>query len=115
MKAETRRNFRRLLNPTSIAFIGGRDAIVAINEARRRGYSGRMWGIHPSRSTLDGVSCFPTLYDLPEVPDAAYVAIPSKLAVGIVADLSAMGAGGVVCYSAGFKEAGQEGEDLERC
>ena len=114
MKAETRRNFRRLLNPTSIAFIGGRDAIVAINEARRRGYSGRMWGIHPSRSTLDGVSCFPTLYDLPEVPDAAYVAIPSKLAVGIVADLSAMGAGGVVCYSAGFKEAGQEGEDLER-
>ena len=35
-----RTNFQRLLKPRHIAFIGGRDATIAINEARRRGFKG---------------------------------------------------------------------------
>lgn len=44
-----RKNFQRLLKPRHIAFIGGRYAIIAINEARRRGFDGEMWAVNPKR------------------------------------------------------------------
>nr|NIP75318.1 CoA-binding protein [Xanthomonadales bacterium] len=113
MRPAQHKNFLRLLNPRHIAFIGGRDAITAIGEARRRGYQGQMWGVNPSRADLDGVPCFATIDDLPEAPDAAYIAIPATAAVQALAELAQSGAGGAVCYAAGFKEAGPEGEAAE--
>lgn len=113
MTPAQRRNFDRLLNPRHIAFVGGRDAITAITEARRRGFAGQMWAVNPTRADLAGVPCFPSVQDLPDAPDAVYLAIPAQAAIGAVAQLAAMGAGGVVCYTAGFKEAGQSGARAE--
>lgn len=114
MTPRQRKNFDRLLNPGQIAFVGGRDAITAINEARRRGFSGDMWAVNPRRETLAGLKCYPSLDDLPGVPDAVFLAIPAQAAVAAVQHLSDMGAGGVACYTAGFKEAGAAGAAAER-
>jgi acyl-CoA synthetase (NDP forming) len=114
MTPAQRRNFDRLLSPRHIAFIGGTDAIVAINEARRRGFSGAFWPVNPKRETLAGIPCFASVEDLPQAPDAVFLAIRADRAVQTVAQLNKMGAGGVVCYSAGFKEAGTNGQLLEK-
>ncbi|TMV09061.1 acetate--CoA ligase family protein [Ruegeria sediminis] len=106
MRLAQRENFQRLLTPRHIAFIGGRDAAIAIREARRRGFAGQMWAVNPKRDRLEGVPCVPTIADLPEAPDAAYLAIAAGAVTEALAQLSAMGAGGVVCFSAGFKETG---------
>lgn len=106
-------NFDRLLAPRHIAFVGGADAIVAITEARRRGFAGQFWPVNPRRAELAGIPCFASLDDLPEAPDAVFLAIPAAGVVAAVAALSHMGAGGVVCYSAGFKEAGADGAAAE--
>ena len=106
MIPERRANFQRLLAPRHIAFIGGRDASIAIREARRRGFQGQMWAVNPSRESLEGVPCLRTIADLPEAPDAVYLAIPASGVVSALRSLSEMGAGGVVCFSAGFKETG---------
>ena len=106
MRPLQRDNFRRLLTPRHIAFVGGRDAAIAIREARRRGFTGLMWAVNPKRDTLEGVACVPTIADLPEPPDAVYLAIPAAAVTGALGQLAAMGAGGVVCFSAGFKETG---------
>mgnify|MGYP000436349482 CR=1 FL=1 len=50
MTPAKRQNFERLLNPRHIAFVGGRDAITAITEARRRGFAGQMWAVNPTRA-----------------------------------------------------------------
>ena len=113
MSPGRRANFERLLKPRQIAFIGGRDALIAIGEARRRGYDGAYWPVNPKRTELGGIPCFRTLDDLPEGPDAIFLAIPAAQVPDAVRRLSEMGAGGVVCYSAGFKEAGPEGATLE--
>ena len=42
-----------------------------------------------------------------------FLAIPRTVAVDTVRSLRDMGAGGVVCYTAGFRELGGEGADLE--
>lgn len=114
MTPERRANLDRLLNPRHIAFIGGRDAEVAVKEANRRGYGGFMWAVNPKRETLGGYPCYPSLADLPEPPDAVFLAVPAPAAVEAVRELAAMGAGGIVCYTAGFREAGAEGAELER-
>ena len=78
MTPEQRQNFIRLLKPKNIAFIGGRDAIIAIGEAKRRGFEGEYWPVNPNREKLAGIACFARLEDLPEAPDAVFLAIPAK-------------------------------------
>ena len=114
MTPRRRENFRRLLKPRHIAFIGGRYAIIAINEARRRGFDGEMFEVNPTRTDLVGVACVASIEDLPVAPDAVYLAIPADNVVEALRSLALKGAGGVVCFSAGFKEAGhiQKEKDL---
>ena len=113
MTPAKRRNFERLLNPRHIAFIGGADAAVASGEARRAGFEGQMWVVNPKRDRLGGLSCVPTISDLPEAPDAVFMAIPAPAVPDAARELASMGAGGLVCYSAGFGEAHAEGQALE--
>jgi len=114
MTPRRRANFQRLLKPRHIVFIGGRYAIIAIDEARRRGFDGEMWAVNPKRSDLAGVPCVASIEDLPIAPDAVYLAIPASDVVEALHSLALLGAGGVVCFSAGFKEAGniQDEKDL---
>lgn len=113
MTPKKRQNFERLLNPRHIAFVGGADAAVAIGEARRAGFAGEMWVVNPRRDRLAGLDCVATLADLPEAPDAVFLAIPAGVVPDTVAELARMGAGGVVCYTAGFGEAHEAGRELE--
>jgi acyl-CoA synthetase (NDP forming) len=106
-------NLGRLLSPRHIAFVGGRDAEVAIGEARRIGFAGSFWPVNPRRETLGGLRCHAHVDDLPDAPDAVFLAVPAEAAVETVAALAARGAGGVVCYTAGFREAGATGAALE--
>jgi len=55
---------------------------------------------------MHGVACFPSLADIPGVPDAAFVAVNRHLTLDAISQLSAMGAGGAVCYASGFAESG---------
>ena len=106
MTPERRANLHRLLKPKHIAFIGGRDATIAVNEARRRGFKGQMWAVNPKRPDLGGVTCVVSIADLPTPPDAVYLAIPASGVTDALRELAAMGVGGAVCFSAGFKETG---------
>jgi acyl-CoA synthetase (NDP forming) len=106
-------NFERLIKPKHIAFVGGVDAEIAIGEAKRAGFKGLIWPVNPRREQLGGHKCFQTLEDLPSAPDAVYLAIPRDHALNAVKDLAKIGAGGIVCYTAGFGEADPEGQEAE--
>ena len=108
-----RQNLARLLSPRHIAFVGGRDAEVAIREAERIGFKGKIWPVNPRRQTLAGYPCFASIADLPDAPDGCFLAVPASAAVSTTAELAARGAGGIVCYTAGFREAGNDGAALE--
>jgi acyl-CoA synthetase (NDP forming) len=113
MTPKQRDNLDRLLNPRHIAVIGGRDAEVAAGECARIGFTGAVWPVNPRRDRIAGHRCFATVEDLPEAPDAVFLAISRDKAIDVVAALEAIGAGGVVCYSAGFGETGSEGAAAE--
>ena len=87
--------------------------MVAIGEARRAGFNGQMWVVNPRRESLAGLPCLPDIAALPEAPDAVFLAIPAAGVPEAVARLREIGAGGIVCYSAGFGEVDASGAALE--
>jgi acetate---CoA ligase (ADP-forming) len=107
-------DIRRLIAPRSIAVVGAgawTDAVAAGNAAI--GYSGTIWRVHPSRPSTAGTTYYRSIAELPGVPDATFVAVPNYEAPGVARALTARGAGGFVCFSAGFAETGtQKGLDL---
>ncbi|MFY9481824.1 MAG: CoA-binding protein, partial [Ilumatobacteraceae bacterium] len=96
----------RLLNPRSIAVIGGAPAARVVEQCLKLGYTGKIWPVHPTKKDMHGVACFPALANLPGVPDAAFVAVNRHLTLDAISQLSAMAAGGAVCYASGFAESG---------
>ena len=77
-------------------------------------YAGAVWPVHPSRAEVHGVPAFRSVADLPGAPDAAFVAVNRTLTVDIIHQLSAMDAGGAICFAAGFRETGGYDADGER-
>ncbi len=77
------------------------------------GYEGEVWGVNPKRDRVHGRPCFPSLSELPGVPDAVVVAVPAAAVPGVVDDAGELGCGGAVVYGAGFAEV-EEGRRLEQ-
>ena len=105
-------NLQRLLRPSSIAAIGGLWAEQVVEQCRRLGYGGKVWGVNPHRKTLGGAPCFAAVHQLPSAPDAAFVGVNRHAAIETVRELSAMGCGGAVCFASGFAEV--DAEDLQQ-
>ena len=114
MAAGREKNLRRLFAPRHAAIVGGREAAEVIRQCRRIGYAGELWPVHPRRDTIEGLRCFRDVTQLPEAPDAAFVAVPREVTIDVVAALARGGAGGAVCYASGFAEVGGVGEALQR-
>jgi acetate---CoA ligase (ADP-forming) len=104
----TARALQRLLAPRSLALIGGAWADAALAAGRMIGYSGEVWRIHPTRPSGAGTRYFRSVDELPAAPDAAFVAAPNREVPAIARALARRGAGGFVCFAAGFSETGTE-------
>ncbi|MCA9967857.1 MAG: acetate--CoA ligase family protein, partial [Anaerolineales bacterium] len=102
-------NLKRLLNPRQIAVIGGAAAAAVVRQCNLIGYTGEIWPVNPKRDEMSGHRCYASVADLPGAPDAAFVAVPREPTIEAVAQLAALGAGGVVCYASGFAEMGEVG------
>jgi acetate---CoA ligase (ADP-forming) len=99
---------QRLLAPRSVALIGGAWADAVQAASRAIGYTGEIWRIHPSRASNEAQRYFRSVAELPGAPDAAFIAAPNRDVPGIAAALARRGAGGFVCFAAGFSETATE-------
>ena len=105
----SRTNLTRLISPKSIAVVGNRGANFAIRESKKLGFNQKIWAIHPTLDFLEGIKCYKDIKDLPEAPDATFIAVNAESAIDIVADLKSIGGGGAVLYASGFGELGEKG------
>ena len=109
-----RANLKRLLAPRHLAFIGGRNLVEPLRQARAFGFSGPIWVVNPKLKSIEGTPCLKSVHELPEAPDATFLAVPREPSIDLVSDLAEIGAGGVIGYAAGFAEVGSEGAELQR-
>ncbi len=77
-------------------------------------FGGAVFPINPKRPSLLGIKAYPSIKDVPDQVDLAVVVTPSSSIPGIIADCAEVGVKGAIVISAGFKEIGPEGVELER-
>ncbi len=94
----------RLLAPRTLALFGSDWADAVAAAARVIGFRGEIWRIHPSRASTAQQHYFRSVAELPGAPDASFVAAPAAEVPRIAGDLRQCGAGGFVCFAAGFSE-----------
>lgn len=100
------KNLSRLLNPKSIAFVGGNECAIAIRRTLELGFTGRIYAVHPKRDDLSGIPTLKSVEEIPEAVDAAFIAVKNEPTIAVVRTLAAKGCGGAVIYAAGFAETG---------
>ncbi|AXF23846.1 CoA-binding protein [Burkholderia pyrrocinia] len=113
-RAAAAANLHRLLDPASIAFVGGRGIAGAVQRCRDYGYAGDIRLVNPNHAEIDGVRCHASVADLPAAPDAVFVAVPARQAIDVVRALAERGAGGAIVYASGFSETGADGTALQQ-
>ncbi|MEY2477234.1 MAG: hypothetical protein QOG87_2549 [Actinomycetota bacterium] len=104
--------------PRSVAVIGASDTERKPNTAMWRKV--RAWGetfgatvypVNPNRETLDGVTCYKTIADVPGDIDLAAVLVGD--AVRVLEEVIDRKVAFAVVFAAGFNEVGAEGEALQ--
>jgi acetyltransferase len=77
-------------------------------------FGGAVFPINPKRSSLLGIKAYPSIRDVPDTVDLAVIVTPSTVIPDLIAECGEMGVKGAIVISAGFKEIGPEGVELER-
>ncbi|WP_102226080.1 acetate--CoA ligase family protein [Acidimangrovimonas sediminis] len=101
------RDLSRLLRPRSIAVLGGSWAANVVEQTRKMGFSGEVWPVHPAKPEIGGARAYPSVRELPGVPDATFIGVNRHATLDVVAELAAVGAGGAICFASGWREAGE--------
>jgi len=104
--------------PNAVAVIGastdpvklGYTVLANIIES---GYRGSIYPINPKASEIYGHKAYPSVLDLPEVPDLAVIVIPYNYVPQAMRDCGEKGVRAVVVITAGFREASVEGAERE--
>ena len=71
----------------------------------------KLYPVHPKLKKIHGLTCYPSLYDLPEVPEVCVFAVSPERTVAIFEDFCKLGGKGAIVFSDGFAEMGRK--DLE--
>lgn len=106
------------LSPKSVAIIGAsadetKLGGMLLKNMIDAGFDGELYPINPKGGVLQGVKAYKTFEELGKAVDLAVIAVPAKAVSSEVEKVGKAGTKYVSILSAGFKEAGPEGEKLE--
>ncbi len=77
-------------------------------------FGGTVYPVNPKRSSVLGIHSHPDVGSIPEQVDLAVIVTPPPTVPDLIGECAAAGIGAVIVISAGFKEVGPEGAELER-
>ncbi|MFO7962372.1 MAG: CoA-binding protein [Desulfobacterales bacterium] len=108
----------RIFKPRRVAVIGASNDSTKfggriLKNLMEFGFAGKLYPIHPKEQRVQGLEALPDIRSVGEALDLAIIATPNRFVVPAVAACAEMGVSGVEILSAGFKEAGAEGANLE--
>ena len=103
----------------SIAIIGasrqkgsvGQAVLSNIIDSR---FQGVAFPVNPKAKGILGIKCYASVRDVPDEVDLAVVIVPSRFVPGVLEECGEKKVKGAIVISAGFKEIGGEGAELEK-
>jgi len=112
----------RLLHPESVAIIGASPDKKKVGYAALRnmvlsGFKGRLYAINTKADQygeIEGVKVYASINDIDDEIDLAVICIPARFVPSLMEDLGKKGVKYAAVITAGFKETGSEGAELEK-
>jgi len=77
------------------------------------GYKGKIYPVNPQADTIEGLKCYPDLQSIGQVPELVVIIVPAKIVPAVMQQCVKVGTRAVIIITAGFKEVGKEGRELE--
>jgi len=116
---QQRHALHAIFAPRSIAVIGATDKAGSVGRTllwnlMSNPFGGMVFPINPKRASVLGIKAYPTLAAVPERIDLAVIATPAPTVPGIITECVEADVKGAIIISAGFKESGAEGAELEQ-
>jgi acetyltransferase len=107
---------RYLLDPRSVAVIGASRSpfkwgSIILKHVVEGGFGGEVYPVNPKEETLMGLRAYPKV---PEETDLALIVTPAGTVPPLLRECAERGVKAAVIISAGFRETGGRGEELER-
>ena len=108
----------QIFSPRSIAVIGASQTESSVgravfNNILLGGFTGIVYPVNLKAHSVCGVRAYPSISDISEKVDLAVVIVPAAAVPEVVEECGKNGVKGLVIISAGFKEVGKEGAELE--
>ncbi|NVK20574.1 MAG: acetate--CoA ligase family protein [Methylocystaceae bacterium] len=107
----------KILYPNVVALIGAsgtKGRLTARPQAfmNDHGFEGRVYPVNPRRDEVQGVKAYPSISDIPEPVDHAYILLDAEPALAVLQDCGKAGVKVVSMLADGFAESG--GDGIER-
>jgi acetyltransferase len=105
-----------MLNPKSVAVIGATENLQSVGRTlmeNLKSFTGDLYPVNPKRRSVLGLKAFPRIGEVPAPVDLAVIATPAIAVPGVVSECAEAGVKGAVIISAGFRECGAAGVQLE--
>ncbi|HEY9639413.1 MAG TPA: CoA-binding protein, partial [Coleofasciculaceae cyanobacterium] len=109
---------KTLFAPHTVAVIGATDKPGSVGRTLlwnliSHPFGGMVFPVNPKHASVLGIKAYPTIGTVPESVDLAIIVTPAPTVPGIIAECVEAGVKGAIIISAGFKEAGAAGVELE--
>jgi acetyltransferase len=114
-----RRDLEVFLRPTTVAVVGATETQGSVGRTLlwnliSTPFGGTVFPINPKRPSILGIQAYPRLAALPAPADLAVIATPATSVPAVITECVENGVKGAIVISAGFREIGSAGVELER-
>ncbi len=108
-----------LFDPCSVAVVGASKEItkpggVVLAYLKEEGFKGKIYPVNPKQKEIRGLPCYPNLTAIPDKVEMAVIAVTAPQVMNILKECIAKGVKGVIIFTSGFAEAGEEGVNLQK-
>ncbi len=112
-----KRQLDSIFKPNVIACIGasskeGSVGFALLHNLLNSGFEGEVYPVNPKHKTVQGITACKSVKELPKKADLAVIATPASTVPKVVEECGEAGVGGLLIISAGFKEAGEAGQQM---
>ena len=116
--ADSAAAIRQMLDAKSVAVVGAsgdpqKIGYLPVDYLVKFGYGGKIYPVNPRLEEVRGLRAYPTLSDLPDVPDLVAIMVAAPLVPAVLKEAGELQIPGALIITAGFSEVGGDGIALQ--